>query len=133
MKTLKDFKTRLSVHSIWDCFDSNTGKIKRRRVGLRQGNAVGFNSPDAALASLAWLYWPKASQLTFLPALDAVRVENDIMGGYLVYAKVESMDAPCRLEIGTLANGTKPEFTKYVKVGNAEFDSYACGEDGTYL
>jgi len=110
MKTLTDFKTALVPGSIWDTFGATTGLIRRRKVGLRQSNAVAFESDNPNKPNMAWLYWPKAIDLVFLPDIGAVRVRNKIMDSYLVYAPVASMDAACLLLTkNPLANGVVPK------------------------
>lgn len=93
MKTLKDFKNALQVGDTWECFNSMgwknyPAKTILRRVHRKQSNAVTFKG--AYDVNESWLYWPKASQVTFLNVHGdiIVRVENEVMKGeYLTYRK----------------------------------------------
>jgi hypothetical protein len=93
MKTLKDFKNELTPGSRWLCYNSlgwknYPTKEVIREVARKQSNAVTFKGPNDV--NECWLYWPKASQVTFINngGEISVRVENEaVPGEYLIYKK----------------------------------------------
>jgi hypothetical protein len=95
MNSLKEFKAAFKVGDRWSCFNSNgwkwsTSKEVIRDVYKVQTNAVAFGSVTPGENNLSWLYWPKASEVTFIKNAEgdfSVRIENPVMGGYLIYRK----------------------------------------------
>lgn len=94
MRTLKEFKNALQVGTTWMMYHSVLNETKTRRVGIKQTNAVAFESNDPNRPNMSWLYFPKAKDISFIQNDDGtttVRIVNDVLGGFLDYTQIKGV------------------------------------------